>query len=259
MITKVARFANDCYHIWKAPTGSKAAIFRDLVFPMGTRMGFKVSHFDRRVVDYLYREIFVRQNYYFDAEDNAPVVLDCGANVGMASVYFKWLYPKCRVKAFEPDPATFQLLQQNLAQNRLDVEAYNCALWNEDSELDFFVDSANPGGLLMSTDGSRWYGEPTKVKGRKLSDFIDGNVDFLKLDVEGAEHRVLCDLTTSGKLRCIRQMVIEYHHRIGNQKSCLGDFLNKLERAGFQYQLHASLYPVMSRNVFQDVLIAAYK
>lgn len=128
-------------------------------------MGFDVRHFDRHVTGFLYREIFVRQNYYFTANDDRPVILDCGANVGMASLYFKWLYPKAQIKAFEPDPATFQLLQQNMSRNRLDVETHNCALWDEDIELEFFVDSKNPGGLLMSADGTRCYTEQVKVKG----------------------------------------------------------------------------------------------
>jgi hypothetical protein len=51
--------------------------------------------------------------------------------------------------------------------------------------------------------------------------------------------------------------VIEYHHHIGNQFSSLAGFLSQLEHAGFEYQVHASLYPVTSKYVFQDVLIGA--
>jgi FkbM family methyltransferase len=259
MVSRLARFANDCYHVWKAPTGSKADILRNLALPGQTRMGFRVNHFDRPTLNHLYREIFCRQHYYFRADKTAPVVLDCGANLGMASLYFKWLYPESRVQAFEPDPATFKLLQENIKQNHLDVDAHNCALWDEDTEVDFYVDSTKPGTLLMSTDRTRGQGGPIKVPGRKLSEFIEGPVDFLKLDVEGAEHRVLRDLVSAGKLESIRQMVVEYHHRIGQQKSRLAGFLNELERAGFEYQIHASLYPVTSKNVFQDILIAAYQ
>jgi FkbM family methyltransferase len=259
MIAQLARFANDCYHVWKAPTGSKTAILRDLILPGERKMGFQVAHFDRGTLNYLYREIFARQHYYFHAENDAPVIFDCGANVGMASIYFKWLYPKARVRAFEPHPATFQLLKQNIARNRLDVESHNCALWDENTEVDFFADATDPGGLLMSTDVSRCKGEPIKVAGRRLSDFIDGSVDFVKLDVEGAEHRVLSDVVRSGKIRAIRQMVVEYHHRIGHQKSHLAEFLAMLEDAGFEYQIHAALYPVTSRDAFQDMLIAAYQ
>jgi FkbM family methyltransferase len=222
-------------------------------------MGFQVAHFDRQTLQCLYREIFARQYYYFDANDTTPAILDCGANVGMASLYFKWLYPKSRVRAFEPDPATFRLLQQNLTRNHLDIETYNYALWDEDGDLQFYVDSASPGSLLMSADVSRLNAQPIKVSARKLSTFIDGPVDFLKLDVEGAEHRVLGDLAQAGKLKLIRRMVVEYHHRIGQQKSCLAGFLRQLEEAGFEYQIHAARYPVTSQSVFQDVLIGAYQ
>jgi len=222
-------------------------------------MGFQIEHFDRPTLHHLYREVFARQYYYFRSESNAPVILDCGANLGMASLYFKWLYPNSRVQAFEPDPTTFQVLKRNVTGNNLDVETYNCALWDEDGEVDFFVDSRNPGTLLMSTDASRFRGAPIKVAARRLSNFIQGTVDFLKLDVEGAEHRVLHDLTQTGKIRTIRQMVVEYHHRIGQQKSCLAEFLLMLERAGFEYQICSSVYPVTSQDVCQDVLIGAYQ
>lgn len=259
MIARLARFANDCYHVWKAPTGSKPAIVRDLILPGERKMGFQVAHFDRATLNHLYREIFARQHYYFDARNDTPAILDCGANVGMASLYFKWLYPRARVQSFEPDPATFQLLKQNIARNKLDVEIHNCALWDENAEVNFFVDTRNPGMLLMSTDASRLNTHPIRVPARRLSDFIQGTVDFMKLDIEGAEHRVLSELEQSGKIRAIRQMVVEYHHRIGQQKSRLAQFLAMLERAGFEYQIHAVLYPVTSRDTFQDLLIAAYQ
>jgi FkbM family methyltransferase len=259
MIAKLAQFANDCYHIVRAPTGSKAAILKDLILPGSTRMGFQVSHFDRPTLNFLFREVFSRQPYFFKSDKEAPVIFDCGANIGMASLYFKWLYPKSRIQSFEPDPHTYALLQKNIQRNQLDVETHNCALWNQDTEIDFFTDRTNPGGLLMSTDASRARGEPIKVPARRLSGFIHDTVDFLKLDVEGAEHQVLSDLAQTGKLAKIRQMVIEYHHRIGQQKSCLAQFLGELERGGFEYQIDAGLYPVSSRDVFQDVLIAAYR
>jgi FkbM family methyltransferase len=259
MVPRFARFANDCYHIAKAPAGSKAALLKCLLIPGDSKLGFRIGHFDRPTLKHLYREIFARQHYYFRADTDSPTILDCGANVGMASLYFKWLYPRARVKAFEADPTTYRLLNENIARNNLDVETYNCALWDRDGEVDFFVDPSNPGTLLMSTDISRSHGEPIKVGARRLSDFILETVDFLKLDVEGAEHRVLSDLLQTGKIRQVRQMVVEYHHRIGGQKSCLAEFLGMLEKAGFEYQVLAAVHPVTSKNVFQDVLVGAYR
>jgi FkbM family methyltransferase len=261
MISQMARFANDCYHVLRAPTGSKAAILRDLVIPpSGRRVGFRIACFNRRALGHLYREIFVRQDYYFRTDSKTPYVLDCGANLGVASLYFKWLYPGSRVKAFEPDPNTFRLLRKNVVDNGLDIETYNFALWDEDSEeVNFFVDSRNPGSALMSVQKSRLGGDCIKVSAKRLSAFIDEPVDFLKIDVEGSESRILRDLVETKKIALVRQMVVEYHHRIGQQKSCLAEFLVMLEQAGFEYQVRAAIYPVTSRDVFQDVLISAYQ
>ena len=71
-----------------------------------------------------------------------------------------------------------------------------------------------------------------EFRAKNSPDFITGPIDFLKLDVEGAEHRVLCDLLSCGKAQWIKQMVVEYHHHIGDERSRLANFLRQLEEAG---------------------------
>lgn len=262
MIRRLARFANDSYYLWRTPhtKRKKAVLWFNLVFPSTKMLGFNINHFGGVALAYLYGEIFARQYYYFRANNDCPVIFDCGANIGMATLYFKWLYPKARIECFEPDPQTFALLETNIAGNHLsNVVTHNCALWDENGQIDFFVNPADPGSLTMSTDASRLNGEILHVPSRKLSDFIQGEIDFLKLDVEGAENRILSDLVTSGKIQSIQNMVIEYHHHIGNRPSCLADFLRQLEEAGFQYQIQASVWPLTSRGMFQDILIGAYR
>jgi len=262
MAQPIAQFAHDSYYILRTPhpPSKKFALWWNLLHVSGKMLGFKISYFDRPNLTCLYREIFARQNYYFQSSQESPVILDCGANLGMATLYFKWLYPTAKIHAFEPDPTAFAMLERNVAQNHLTgVVLDNCALGHEDGTVQFFVDRNNPGTLLMSTDASRLQGEAIQVPGRKLSGFIQAEIDFLKLDVEGAEHQVLCDLVSNRKIHLIRQMVVEYHHRIVNQPSCLAGFLRLLEQAGFDYQLHATLRSVTSRDTYQDILIGAYR
>ncbi len=261
MIGSIASFANDSYYILRSPHSfsKKALLWLNLLHPSRRMLGFEIAHFDRPALRHLYRELFARQYYYFQSVSDSPLILDCGANIGMASLYFKWLYPNARIEAFEPDPTTFSMLNTNVARNRLSsVVTHNCALWDDNGNIDFFVD-ANPGSLMMTADQSRLNGKAIRVPCRKLSDFIQQPIDFLKLDVEGAESRVLSDLVSSGKVELVRQMVIEYHHHIGSQRSSLADFLSKLEQSGFEYQFHASLWPVTAKGVFQDMLIGAYR
>ncbi|SHL96074.1 FkbM family methyltransferase [Chitinophaga sp. CF418] len=52
--------------------------------------------------------------YRFKADTDAPYIIDCGANIGLSILYFKWLYPKAKVLAFEPDGDNLVILQKNV-------------------------------------------------------------------------------------------------------------------------------------------------
>ncbi|MBZ5504324.1 MAG: FkbM family methyltransferase [Acidobacteriia bacterium] len=224
----------------------------------GRLFGWKINHLSKPALILLYSEIFARECYRFTSKKNDPVILDCGANIGMATLYFKWLYPAAQITAFEPDPATFKALQNNISSNRLPgVVAHNIALGGQDTEISFHVPEA--GSLMMSAVPSRVQGETLQVPCRRLSTFITGEVDLLKLDIEGMEGPVVDELADSGKLSLVREFVIEIHHNLPNSPTSLTGVLRKLEQAGFHYQIinvHAASSDI---NSFQDVLVHAIK
>jgi FkbM family methyltransferase len=49
------------------------------------------------------------------ASGDTPVIVDAGANIGVASIWFKRLYPKATVMAIEPHPDTASVLRRNIA------------------------------------------------------------------------------------------------------------------------------------------------
>lgn len=223
-------------------------------------MGFDVRYLNKDSFTQLFHEVFAREGYFFESDSDQPVIFDCGANIGMATLFFKWLYPRSRVVAFEPDPTTFGVLCENIQRNGLaGVEARNVALWDENVEMPFYIKRDERGSLLMSLNSARTQGTQIKVPARKLSEYIGTSVDLLKLDVEGAESRVIGELVQSGKMNMVKRLIIEYHHHISDEPSALGRFLQILENCGWQYQLNAWFFPVALRNVFQDVLIYGYK
>ena len=93
----------------------------------------------------------------------------------------------------------------------------------------------------------------------RLSPYLEGPVDFLKLDVEGSERDVLQELADAGKLALVEQMVVEYHHHLEPGTDRLAAFLGLLEEHGFGYQLAAPLRLPIARDTFQDVLVYAYR
>ena len=81
----------------------------------------------------------------------------------------------------------------------------------------------------------------------------------MKLDIEGAEDLVIEELSQSGKLKLINEMVIEYHHHIEPKEDNFSNILKKLENNGFGYQIKSLTQTILNRETFQDILIYAYQ
>jgi FkbM family methyltransferase len=187
-------------------------------------------------------------------------IIDGGSNIGMSVLFFKWLWPSARIDAFEPGTQTFQCLRELVDTNKLtDVQIHNCALAADNGPLTFYSDPAQPGSLRMSLIKTRMPKTEQTVVGEKLSERIQQPIDLLKLDIEGAEVSVIHELASAGKLKFIKNMVIEYHHHIDADKNDLSEFLRCIEHHDFGYQLRASFRPPFRSRTFQDVLIYAYR
>jgi len=221
-------------------------------------MGFKVSFFDYGTFHFLFREVFLRNQFYFESRKKDPLILSCGSNIGLEVIYFKWLYPDAIIICFEPDLKTFGLLQKNVKDNKLkDVYLFNFALSNKKEKINFYIDKQNPGWLTMSTMKSRMSKDKITVQAESLSKYIeDKTVDFLAMDIEGSEGKVLKELNKSKKINQIKKMLIEYHHNIDNQAK-LSEFLNILETNRFDYRLSSVSEYLSKENTYQDILIYA--
>ena len=75
-----------------------------------------------------------------------------------------------------------------------------------------------------------------KVEMLRLRDFLAEPVDFLKLDIEGAEIDVLQDC--ADRLRSVDKMYLEYHSFV-RQEQKLATLFGVLEGAGFRIHAHA--------------------
>ena len=71
----------------------------------------------------------------------------------------------------------------------------------------------------------------------RLSDYLNEPIDFLKLNIEGEELRVLEEAKTSRQLQNVRELVLEYHGW-GSCEQQLGAILNLLDDQGFRYVIH---------------------
>jgi len=177
-----------------------------------------------------YRAIFVDEIYDFPSPTPSPRILDCGANLGLGVLYFKRRYPGAQIVAFEPDPRIFELLRKNVTEAGFrDVVLINKAIWSCEMELKFRSDGADAGRIAVQGDDRA---PLIKVPAVPLSDYLrDGSIDFLKLDVEGAEVEVL--RSVGDAIRSVRCAFVEFHS-FRSRDQGLGELIGLFERNGFR-------------------------
>ena len=209
--------------------------------------GLTVRYTDLLTLCPQWKDIFVERSLAFHAEHDAPRILDCGANVGLASLFFKRSYPRARVTAFEADPAIAAVLAANLRANQCaDVEVVPAAVWTESGSLTFRSDGTDSGGI-DATGAAAAGGVTITVPAVRLRDYLrDAVVDLLKIDIEGAEGAVLADCATAlDNVRALAIEVDEFDHdrRLGPP------LLQLLGDCGFTYAVtHVTPLPLRQRD-----------
>jgi FkbM family methyltransferase len=160
-------------------------------------------------------EIFTQGIYYFETSNPTPVIIDAGAHIGLSTLYFKKMYPGAVITAIEPFPRNFELLEKNIFENQLtNVSAWNGALADQVGQRQFYADDTKL--EWFSTAGftpGAWNGQQQSavlsVKTEPLTNFLTQPVDFLKMDIEGAEQEVL--MAAEDQLDFVRHLIVEYH------------------------------------------------
>lgn len=184
-----------------------------------------------------YKDLFVKRIYHFEAYRPDPLILDCGSNIGMSVLYFKYLYPDARITAFEPDLAVLPYLEGNITSNSLSsVRLLHAAVAAKQGRQILYADGRYGSRLKKRASGSipdGWV--KYEVPCVRLWDYLTEPVDFLKMNIEGAEYEVLAD--SADRLGMVREMVIEYHHLPGLPRT-LHKILALLHRQGFEYLIN---------------------
>jgi hypothetical protein len=115
-------------------------------------LGKNIKFSDNEALIGMINEIFVKKNYMFNSDNDAPVIIDCGANIGLSTIFFKQIYPKSKIFCFEPDPKIFVMLKHNLTQfNYSDIQIFNKAVWIRNEKLSFQPDNSW-GGKIVSNE-----------------------------------------------------------------------------------------------------------
>ena len=165
-----------------------------------------------------YNQVFQKREYKFDSQLDPGVIVDAGANIGLASVYFATKYPNARVFAIEPQRSNFELLRRNVEAYR-NIVPVQAALWHENGMIDVLDPGRGHWGFVTSAAGGNNSGDASVCHSvdawtidRLMDKFGLQNIDILKVDIEGAEKEVFSD--PSAWISSVKMLIVELHDRM---------------------------------------------
>lgn len=156
-------------------------------------------------------QIYFHNVYPLTSSDR--LIVDAGANIGLFTCWAASRNPEATVVAVEPFPLNFARLEQHVRRNGFErrVLAFQAALTGGES-LAYLSTQASASQMLHVAAAA----DPgtVAVPAMALRDLLarvpGGQVDFLKMDIEGSEYPVLLSATAE-ELARVRRMTIEYH------------------------------------------------
>ncbi len=154
-------------------------------------------------------KVFIENEYRFPFPFEPTTIIDAGAYIGLTALWFHREYPQARVVAVEPDPDNFALLKHN-TRDVEQIECVHAALWSDRSGVTLEDPGIGAWGMRVGSDS-----EAGRVSSVNIESLLEdrgwSRLNLLKLDIEGAEKRVLEH--SSAWISCCDAVVAELHDR----------------------------------------------
>lgn len=197
-----------------------------------------------------YRQVFVDKEYAFSTRQDPKVIVDAGANIGLASVYFANKYPNARIIAIEPEQSNFEVLKAN-TKHYPNITPIQAALWNRNEEINLIDPGLGKWGFMTGEKAASEAATDNichAVKAMTVDSIMDefgiDRINILKVDIEGAEKEVFSD--TSAWIDKVDALIVELHERM--KPGCNRSFY--LGSVGFDYEWSQGENVYLSRDTF---------
>jgi FkbM family methyltransferase len=186
-------------------------------------------------------KVFLYSEYSVPFSIQPHLIVDAGANVGMATLFFAHHYPQARIIAIEPEPANFDLLRRN-CEDLPNVSLICAALWPETCDLEIENPSAEAWAFSIAKHSA--HEKSKRISAITIDDILKqahaDRIDLLKLDVEGSE----LQLFSNGAelwINKVGMIAIELHDRL--RPGCAQAFYSVIAKRKF-------LQEVKGENIF---------
>lgn len=195
----------------------------------------------------VFSEMFLFKDYNYSLPFIPKTIVDAGANVGYASLWFYNQYPNSYIIAIEPEQSNFSLLKLN-TKNIPNISLYKKGLWSKSTTLEIINEEGSKYGFITKEVPNSKKGIDTCTVMNLLEDFATkgiNEIDILKIDIEGAEKEVFSH-DIKDWLPRTKVIIIELHD--DTTPGCTEVVLNAMKEYNFNLLIERGENLVYIRN-----------
>lgn len=198
----------------------------------------------------IFDQIFIKQEYDFDFKIAPRIIVDAGANIGLASIYFANKFPKAKIIAIEPEGSNLNTLRINTTAYTNIIPIHK-ALWNENTVINLIDLGFGKSGFVTQAKNN------TKEKHGKIVHEVQGitidammeeqkidHIDILKIDIEGAEREVFKN--SSSWITKVDTLIVELHEFM--KPGCIRSFYRGSNGFDDEWSQGENVYLTRNRN-----------
>jgi len=184
----------------------------------------------------VFDELVYKPQWFNLEKEKIKTIVDVGGLIGSFTLWAQENWPNAIIHAYEPDPESYEHLVKNVSKvnSKKKIFTHNKAVWENNGEIEFYKFSNTPGNDSIIYEKRPFTDEESEkiiVQTSSISDIIKqlGTIDFLKLDCEGSEYKIIYSLSKI-QLKKIKFFAIEYHefdNEIKHTGKALSDYLRK--------------------------------
>ena len=184
---------------------------------------------------HVFSQVIYDREYELKYRIKPSVIVDCGANIGLATIFFKNKFPDATIIAIEPELSNFKVLQKN-TEKYDKVHCLQSGIWGRTTNLK--ISNSNRGNWGFTVEETAETGEGTipaiSIDGI-MEKFNLDHIDILKIDIEGSEKNVF-EENADKWLSKVNVLVIEFHD--ADVPDCAKTFYKAMEKYNYETKTH---------------------
>ena len=188
----------------------------------------------------MFEQIFVKHEYAVPVNFNPATIIDLGANVGYASVYFANRFPNAKIFSVEPEEQNYQMAKKN-TQAYKNITLVKGAVWYKSEQINVVDNGLGEAGFMIESGEGK-----NMVQAYTIQEIMaligTSSIDILKIDIEGAEKEIF-ETGSDAWIPNTKILIVETHdrYRKGSSKAifnAMGKYDFSLEFCGENMVLH---------------------